>query len=322
MATRAASGKVLDAIAPKIQLMIGGSADLTPSNNTKFKGSEDLSPANYGGRYIHYGVREHAMGAIMNGMTVTGLIPYGGTFLIFSDYMRGAIRLAALSQYPTIFVFTHDSIGLGEDGPTHQPVEHYAALRAIPQLHFVRPADANETSFAWQIALEHRSGPTALSLTRQKVPTLPGTENGGALRGAYVLHDVEEPQIILAASGSEVHVVMEAATLLATHGIAARVVSMPCWSIFDQQEEEYHEEVLPFGIPVLGVESGVSLGWERYADDFYGMSRFGASAPGEVNMEKFGFTPKCVADHAMELLSEIALLSDAVTSFMGDGTEE
>jgi transketolase len=322
MGTRNASGKVLDAIAPKIPLMIGGSADLTPSNNTKFKGSEDLTPSNYAGRYIHYGVREHAMGAIMNGMAVTGLIPYGGTFLIFSDYMRPAIRLAALSHYPTIFVFTHDSVGLGEDGPTHQPVEHYAALRAIPNLHFVRPADPNETAFAWQLALEQRDGPTAHSLTRQKVPTLPGTENGGALRGAYVLRDVEEPVIILASTGSEVHVALEAADALATHGVAARVVSMPCWSIFEEQEEEYQEEVLPFGVPVLGIEAGVSLGWERYADDFYGLNHFGASAPGEVVMEKFGFTASCIVDHALELLSEIEMLTDAMTGHADEFAED
>jgi transketolase len=325
MATRAASGKVLDVIAQKIPLMIGGSADLTPSNNTKFKGSEDVTSANYGGRYVRYGVREHAMGSMMNGMAATGLIPYGGTFLIFSDYMRPAVRLAALSHYPTIFVYTHDSIGLGEDGPTHQPIEHYAAMRAIPNLLFIRPADANETAFAWQIAVEHRDGPTALALTRQKVPTLPGTEDGGALRGAYILHDVDDPELILAATGSEVHIALEAAKMLATHDVAARVVSMPCWTIFEEQEEEYQEHVLPFGVPVLGIEAGISMGWERFADDFYGITHFGASAPGEVNMEKFGFTPQCIMEHALDLLAEVSLLNEAMSEHLeglnGSGEE-
>ena len=324
MATRAASGKVLDAIAPKIQRMIGGSADLTPSNNTKFKGSEDLTPANYGGRYIRYGVREHAMGAIMNGMAVTGLIPYGGTFLCFSDYMRPAVRIAALSDYPTIFVFTHDSIGLGEDGPTHQPVEHYAALRAIPNLHFIRPADANETSFAWRIALEHRDRPIAFALTRQKVPTLPGTETGGTLRGAYTLVEAENPDIIIAATGSEVHIAVDAAKILATHDIAARIVSMPCWSIFELQSEEYRESIFPFAVPVIGVEAGVEMGWQGYADGFVGMKRFGTSAPGEVAMDKFCFTPEHVAERSMELLAEIVSFREVVqnrleTEMIDDG---
>jgi transketolase len=326
MATRAASGKVLDAIAPKIPLMIGGSADLTPSNNTKFKGSEDLTPSNYGGRYIHYGVREHAMGAMMNGMAVTGLIPYGGTFLCFSDYMRPAIRLAALSSYPTIFVFTHDSIGLGEDGPTHQPVEHYAALRAIPNLHFIRPADANETACAWRIALEDRDRPVAFALTRQKVPTLAGTDSGGALRGAYVLVDAEDPDIIIAATGSEVHVAVEASKILATHNVAARIVSMPCFSIFELQTDEYKESIFPFAVPVIGVEAGVEMGWQGYADGFVGMRRFGASAPGEVVLDKFCFTPSHVAERSMELLAEIVSFREVVqnrleTEMMDDDGE-
>lgn len=312
MATRAASGKVLDALAPRIPLMIGGSADLTPSNNTKFKGSEDLTPVNYGGRYIRYGVREHAMGSIMNGMAVTGLIPYGGTFLTFSDYMRPAIRLAALSGYPSIFVFTHDSIGLGEDGPTHQPVEHLAALRSIPNLLVVRPADANETSFAWQIAMEHRDRPVALILTRQKVPALAGTENCGALHGAYILADVEKPDIVIAATGSEVHVAIDAAKILATHNIGVRVVSMPCWELFREEAREYREEVFPVAIPILGMEAGVEMGWQSFADSFLGMTRFGASAPGEVLMEKFGFTATHVAEHAMEILAEVESFREVV----------
>jgi transketolase len=310
MATRASSGKVLDAIAPKLPLLIGGSADLTPSNNTKFKGSEDLTPANYGGRYIRYGVREHGMGSIMNGMAATGLRPYAGTFLTFSDYMRPAIRMAALSRYPTIFVFTHDSIGLGEDGPTHQPVEHYAALRAIPNLTFIRPADANETAFAWQIALDNKQGPTALALTRQKVPTLAGTENGGALRGGYIVSDSVDPIIVLAATGSEVSLAVAAQKLLGEQGISARVVSLPCWSLFEQQEPEYREEVIPIGLPVLGIEAGVELGWERYAFAFVGMTGYGLSGKDTDVMKHFGFTPEHVADRAVYLIEELGMMEE------------
>ncbi len=302
MATRAASGKVLDAIAPAIPFLMGGSADLTPSNNTRFAGAIDCQPGSYQGRYVRYGVREHAMGAMMNGMAVTGLIPYAGTFLCFSDYVRPAIRLAALSGYRSIFVFTHDSIGLGEDGPTHQPVEHYAALRSMPNLMFIRPADANETALAWQLALTNEEGPTAMALTRQKVPTLPGTEAGGALRGGYVLRPADEPRIILAATGSEVHLAMEAAELLAGDGVPARVVSLPCWSVFEEQGEEYVESVFPFGVPVLGIEAGTSFGWSRYADDMIALDHFGASAPDTVLMKAFGFTAENVAARARELV--------------------
>ncbi len=313
IATRSASGKVLDAIAPLLPMMVGGSADLTPSNNTKFKGSEDFSPANYAGRYIRYGVREHAMGAIMNGMAATGLIPYGGTFLTFSDYMRPAIRLAALSGYRTIFVFTHDSIGLGEDGPTHQPIEHYAALRAIPNLRFVRPADANETATAWVQAIEHRDGPTALALTRQKLPVLPGTDGGDSDRGAYVLRDAHDPAITLVASGSEVALALAAADILEEEEeIEVRVVSFPCWEIFEEQDEDYRLYVFESGVPVLAIESGVPFGWERYADRIYGIDHYGASAPGEVVMEKFGFTPERVADAAREMLREAGDIAESV----------
>lgn len=312
MATRSASGKVLDAIASHLPLMVGGSADLTPSNNTKFKGSENMSAENPSGRYIHYGVREHAMGAMMNGMVVTGLLPYGGTFLTFSDYMRPAIRLAALSGYPTIFVFTHDSIGLGEDGPTHQPIEHYAALRVIPHLRFIRPADANETAAAWRLAIEHRTGPTALALTRQKLPVLPGTDGGGAMRGAYILHDVEGPAIVLVATGSEVSLALNAADILAEEGVLARVVSMPCWEVFEEQDEDYKSRVLETGLPSMGIEAGVGQGWERYVDYFIGIDQFGASAPGEVVMEKFGFTPENVAKEAMRVLRERAEFETAL----------
>lgn len=303
MATRQASGKVLDAITGSVSLLIGGSADLTPSNNTRFKGAVDITPADYSGRYMRYGVREHAMGSIMNGMAVTGLLPYAGTFLTFSDYMRPAIRLAALSGYGVTYVFTHDSIGLGEDGPTHQPIEHIAALRSMPNLVVVRPGDANETSDAWRIALERRDGPTALALTRQKLPTLAGTEGGGALRGAYVLADINEPDVTIAATGSELHLAVEAARILETRSIAARVVSMPSWEIFEQQDQGYRDSVFPDDVPVLGVEAGVSMGWDRYADDCVCMRGYGMSAPAEAVFKEFGFTAANVAQRAAELVA-------------------
>jgi transketolase len=302
MATRQASGSALDALAPVITTLIGGSADLTPSNNTRFKGAEDFAPGRYGGRYIRYGVREHAMGAIMNGIAATGFIPYGGTFLTFSDYMRGAVRLAALSGYPTIFVYTHDSIGLGEDGPTHQPIEHLAALRAMPNLVVIRPGDANETAFAWQSAIERRDGPTALALTRQKVPTLAGTEAAGALRGGYVLADIDEPDVVIIGTGSELHLAVDAARLLEGRGIAARVVSMPSWEIFEMQDDEYRAGVLPVDVPTLAVEAGVAMGWERYADDCLCIDRYGMSAPADDVFREFGFTAENVAARAERLV--------------------
>ncbi|MBC8144219.1 MAG: transketolase [bacterium] len=305
MASRQASGKVLDAIAAHVPLLIGGSADLTPSNNTRFKGATDITPTDYAGRYIRYGVREHAMGSIMNGMAATGLIPFAGTFMTFSDYMRPAIRLAALSGHSVVYVFTHDSIGLGEDGPTHQPVEHLAALRTIPNLVVIRPGDANETSDAWRIAIERRDGPTALALSRQKIPTLAGSESGGALRGAYVLADINEPDVILAATGSELHLAVDAARILETQNIAARVVSMPSWELFELQDAEYHDSVFPRDIPVLGIEAGVSFGWDRYADDCVCIDRFGASAPADAVFKEFGFTAENVANRARELVESI-----------------
>ncbi len=305
-ATRAASGDVLDAIAPHIWQMIGGSADLSPSNKTQFKGSTHITEENYGVRYIHYGVREHAMGAIMNGMAVTGLIPYGGTFLTFSDYMRPTIRLAALSGYGSIFVFTHDSVALGEDGPTHQPIEHYAVLRAIPNLRFIRPADANETAYAWQAAIEHREGPTALSLTRQNLPTLPGTENGGLLRGAYPLIDTDNPDLILVATGSEVRLAVEASATLKDEGYSVGVVSMPCWELFEMESDEYREEIFPTDVPVLGVESGISMGWERYTDYFIGIDRFGMSGPGDEVMKELGINLENILTTAREMIAYYA----------------
>ena len=298
IATRKASGKVLDTLMPKLPMVLGGSADLTPSNNTLFEGAENFDKNNRNGRYIHYGVREHAMGAIMNGISVSGLArAYGGTFLVFSDYMRPAIRVAAMSGYPTIFVFTHDSIGIGEDGPTHQPVEQLAALRAIPNLLVFRPADANETAQAWKFTLEYREGPVALLLTRQGLPVLDQEKLGSAenlSKGAYVLVEADKPDVLLLATGSEVSLAMGACEKLAADGISARVVSMPCWELFEKQSKEYKDSVLPPNVKArVGIEAGVEQGWNKWLGEegiFIGMSSFGASAPGKVCFEKFGIT--------------------------------
>ncbi len=298
IATRKASGKVLDALMPKLPLIMGGSADLTPSNLTLFAGGKDFQKDARDGRYLRFGIREHAMGAIMNGISVSGLArAYGGTFLVFSDYMRGAVRVAALSKYPTIFVFTHDSIGVGEDGPTHQPVEHMAALRAIPNLLVFRPADANETAQAWKYALEHRDGPVALLLTRQGLTVLDQSKYNSAAnlsKGAYVLAGTDKPDVLLLASGSEVGVALEAAEKLAAENITAQVVSMPCWELFEKQSQEYKDSVIPPSVKArVGIEAGVGLGWSKWLGDngiFIGMSSFGASAPAKVCFEKFGIT--------------------------------
>ena len=303
-ATRESQGKVLDALMPKLPLVLGGSADLTPSNNTRFKGASDFSRENRLGRYVRYGVREHAMGAIMNGIAVSGmLVPYGGTFFAFSDYMRPAIRLAALSKYPTIFVFTHDSIGLGEDGPTHQAVEHLAALRAIPGLIVIRPADANETQQAWKFALEHRSGPVLLALTRQKLPVLDQATYARAenlAKGGYVLVPDANPRILLIGTGSEVQLALGAREELSKEGIRSCVVSMPSWELFEQQPQEYRDSVLPPEVKArVAVEAGVKLGWEKYLGEkggFVGMSSFGMSAPVGVVFRNFGIT----VDHVVE----------------------
>ena len=298
VATRKASGKVLDAVMPKLPLVLGGSADLTPSNNTKFAGAKDFQKEARDGRYIHYGVREHAMGAIMNGISVSGLVrAYGGTFLVFSDYMRGAVRVAAMSRYTTIFVFTHDSVGIGEDGPTHQPVEQIAALRAMPNLMVIRPADANETAQAWKFALEHTDGPVALLFTRQGLAVIDQKKYGSAAnlsKGAYVLLGADKPDVLLLATGSEVSIVTDAAEKLAAERISAQVVSMPCWELFEKQSKEYRDLVLPPSVKArVGIEAGVELGWNKWLGDkgiFIGMSSFGASAPGKVCFEKFGIT--------------------------------
>jgi len=299
MATRAASGAVLNAIAAVIPELVGGSADLAPSTDTYLKGYSDVTSGEFAGRNFHFGVREHAMAAMLNGMTAHGgLRVYGGTFLIFSDYMRPAVRLAALQKLPVVFVYSHDSIGLGEDGPTHQPIEHLASLRAIPNLLLLRPADANETAAAWRIALERDDGPTALVLTRQKLPVL---KPGGAVeKGAYVMEDGSD--VVLIATGSEVPVCLEARKLLAEQGIAARVVSMPSWKLFHEQSKRYRDAVLPPGIPRLSVEAATTFGWCEWADDAIGIDHFGASAPGEVLLEKFGFTPEHVAERARKLV--------------------
>ena len=305
MATRASSGKVLNALAAKLPELIGGSADLAPSNNTKLDGYPAFQKDSPQGRNFHFGVREHAMGAALNGMAVFGgVIPYGGTFLVFSDYNRPAIRVAALSHIPSIFVFTHDSIGLGEDGPTHQPVEHLAALRTIPNLTVIRPADANEVAAAWKVAIENKHGPTVLALTRQNVPTFGPFSEPTVERGAYVLKDFgPEPKLILMASGSEVGLIYAAAEKLAAEGIAVRVVSFPSWELFEKQDQAYRESVLPKSIQVrLAVEAGVRQGWERYASAFVCMDSFGASAPAKILFEKFGFTVENVMAKAKELL--------------------
>ena len=298
IATRKASGKVLDALMPNLPLVLGGSADLTPSNNTRFAGAKDFQKDARDGRYIHYGIREHAMGAIMNGISVSGLArAYGGTFLVFSDYMRGAIRVAAISKYPTIFVFTHDSIGIGEDGPTHQPVEQLAALRAMPNLIVFRPADANETAQAWKFALEYKGSPVALLLTRQGLPVIDENKYNSTAnlsKGAYILLGADKPDVLLLASGSEVSVALSAAEQLAKEEISAQVVSMPSWELFEKQEQKYRDSVIPPNVKArIGIEAGVELGWHKWLGDkgvFIGMSSFGASAPGKVCFEKFGIT--------------------------------
>ncbi len=305
MATRASSGKVLNAIALKLPELIGGSADLTPSNNTLFEQAGDFQKDNPTGRYLRFGVREHGMGAALNGLNLFGgLVAYGGTFLIFSDYMKPAIRIAAISHIPSIFVFTHDSIGLGEDGPTHQPIEQLAALRATPNVTVIRPADANEVTEAWRIALTHKTGPIALALTRQNVPTVDrGGRRALVEKGAYVLKDFGEPEIILMASGSEVGLIFEAAQKLAEEGRGVRVVSFPSWNLFESQDEAYRESVLPKNISArLAVEAASPLGWERYATSIIGLDHYGASAPAKVIFENFGFTVENVVAKAKESL--------------------
>ncbi len=313
LATRAASGQVLNALAPVIPELTGGSADLDPSNKTSLKGYLFFQHETPDGRNLHFGVREHGMGGILNGMALYGgLRVYGGTFMVFSDYMRPAVRLAALMQVPVVYVWTHDSFYVGEDGPTHQPVEHLLALRAIPGLTVIRPADANETAAAWKVALELRR-PVALALTRQKLPVFEETQEKaleGVARGAYILRDAPQARIdlLLIATGSEVALALEAQRLLAEQQISARVVSMPSWELFDAQPLFYRLNVLP---PTtsrrLAIEAGVTLGWERYIGEHgavIGIDHFGASAPAQVLQEKFGFTATQVVERALRLLTE------------------
>ncbi|MBW2622823.1 MAG: transketolase [Deltaproteobacteria bacterium] len=316
MATRIASGKVLNDIAPFLLNLVGGSADLAPSNMTLIKESDDFEASNCVGRNIRFGVREHAMGSILNGLNLHGgLVPFGGTFLIFSDYMRPAIRLAALMGLRVIYVFTHDSIGLGEDGPTHQPIEQLAALRAIPNLTVIRPCDANETAEAWRAALNRNDGPTALALTRQGLPTLDRAVYGpvaGLHQGAYVLKEADgsKPDAILIATGSEVHVALKAARKLEEEGVSTRVVSMPSWEVFEQQPTDCRDQVLPPEVKVrAAIEAGISQGWDRYAGqagEVIGIDHFGASAPADVLFEKFGLTPERMVETVKGIMNRKA----------------
>jgi len=314
MASRISSGKVLNAVAKHVPWLIGGSADLAPSTMTTltFDGAGSFEPGSYGGRNFHFGIREHGMAAALNGMALSDVRPFGATFFVFSDYLRPSMRLSALMRLPVIYVFTHDSIGVGEDGPTHQPVEHLAAARAIPNLLVMRPGDANEVVEAWRAIMPLKDRPTALVLTRQNLPTLDRTKYAsaaGTARGAYVLADAEKgakPEVILIGTGSEVSLCVEAYEQLTAAGIRARVVSMPCWELFDEQTEDYRNSVLPPGVTArIGVETGISLGWDKYLGlqgRFIGMTGFGASAPGGVLAKHFGFTTEHVVATAKSML--------------------
>jgi transketolase len=304
IATRVASGACIEAILDGVPGLIGGGADLTGNTGTAIKGQGVTSAQEPGGRQIYFGVREHGMGGVMNGMALHGgNLPVGGTFLVFSDYMRGAIRLASVSRAHVIYSFTHDSVGVGEDGPTHQPIEHVASLRAMPNLRVIRPADANETAQAWRIAV-NEGGPTALILSRQNLPVLEGTAGtDGVARGAYTLVDCEgTPDVVLIGTGSEVSVCVEAATMLGARGVKARVVSMPCWALFDSQPDQYRSAVFPNDVPRVSIEAGVTLGWSRYADLSVGIERFGESAPGDVVLAKLGINPTNLVEQTLGLL--------------------
>jgi transketolase len=318
MATRQASGEVINALAPHMPTLVGGSADLGPSNNTDIKDGGSFQPGSYEGRIFHFGVREHAMGATLTGMSLNGgLIPYGGTFMCFSDYMKPAIRLAALSHVQVVYVFTHDSVGLGEDGPTHQPVEQLAGLRAIPNLYVIRPADVHEVREAWRLAILRQHGPTALVLTRQKVALIDRVNTyasaEGARQGAYTLAEATDaegkattPRLILLSTGSEVSLCLEARETLQAEGTPTRVVSMPCWELFDEQPREYREGVIPPGVPArFAVEAAASLGWHKYTGsggDCLCLDRFGASAPGATALKELGFNTQNVIERARALL--------------------
>ncbi len=317
VATRDASQKVLAVLAPRVPALLGGAADLSPSTKTLLPGAPDFSASDSGGRNFHFGVREHAMVGALNGMALHGgLIPYGGTFLTFSDYARGAIRLAGLQKTHIIMVFTHDSIGLGEDGPTHQPIEQLLGLRSVPELAVFRPADANESVVCWRQAME-RAGPCALVFTRQKIPVLDPDKypvREGTPRGGYVLSEaVGGPAALtLVATGSEVSVALDAQTQLAGKGIRARVVSLPCWRVFDEQTKEYRDSVLSPGLPVVSMEAGTTLGWDRYLGVrgvAIGIDHFGASAPGPIALKEFGFTPEHMVEVATQLLASTSVVA-------------
>ncbi|MCH7963668.1 MAG: transketolase [Bacteroidetes bacterium] len=314
IATRSASGKVINSIEKELPTFIGGSADLAPSTNTLMKDETDFSATDRSGRNFHFGIREHGMASILNGMAIYGgIIPYGATFLIFSDYLRPAIRLGAISGIKVIYVFTHDSIGLGEDGPTHQPIEHLAAIRAIPKVVVIRPADANETVEAWKAALEHKGSPVALMLTRQKLPVLDRSVLSPAEnlnKGAYVIKDCDvEPQMILMATGSEVSITIEAADKLNEKGIKTRVVSFPSWELFEKQSEEYKKEVLPSKIKArVSVEAGIAQGWDKYVGDYgesISVDKFGASAPFKIIFENYGFSVKNIIKTAEKVFQKV-----------------
>ncbi len=311
LATRKASGKALNAIAEKLPLFIGGSADLSPSTDTVLNAFESFTDENHSGRNFHFGIREHAMGSVLNGIALTkGFIPYGATFLIFSDYMRPPVRLAAIMKIKPVFIFTHDSIALGEDGTTHQPVEQLIGLRSVPDLTVIRPADPNETVQAWRTTIEHKGGPVAIILTRQNVPIIDQdkyAKAGNLDKGAYILSDCEgEPQLILMASGSEVHLVLEAQEKLKEESIKARVVSFPSWELFETQNNEYKEKVLPKKVRArLAVEAGSPIGWHKFVTDdgdVVGITKFGESAPGEEVMKEYGFSVENVVAKAKALL--------------------
>jgi transketolase len=332
VATRKASGEVLAALAPVLPELWGGSADLAESNNTTMEGEPSFLPPEHAtkafpggwyGRTLHFGIREHGMGAILNGIVLHGgTRPYGGTFLIFSDYMRPAVRLAALMKLPVIYVWTHDSIGLGEDGPTHQPIEQLTALRAIPGLDVVRPADANETAWAWRMALEHTDRPTALALTRQNLPTLDRTELAGAdgvAQGGYILAEAGtgQPEVIIVATGSEVSLALTARQRLEESGTPTRVVSMPCREWFDAQDSAYRERVLPTGVRArVSVEAGVAMSWRDLVGEFgecVSIEHYGASAPYQVLFEQFGFTADRVVAAARASLSRVGAIKGSTT---------
>ncbi|MBK7600590.1 MAG: transketolase [Acidobacteria bacterium] len=313
MATREASGKALNAFAKSLPMLLGGSADLRPSNNTFLEGMGEFQPDNYSGRNFHFGVREHAMGSLMNGISLTRpLIPFGGTFMVFYDYMRPPVRLAAMMGLQAIYVYTHDSIGLGEDGPTHQPVEHLMGMRALPNLVLLRPADANETAVAWRVALENQHGPTAIALSRQKLPVFDRTRYASAenvIKGAYVMSESPTGKIdaIIIATGSEVSIAIEAQDKLTAEGIGARVVSMPSWELFDRQSQAYRDEVLPPAVTSrVSIEAGLTFGWRNYVGDrgdMIGLDRFGASAPYQVLYENFGFTASNIVERVKKLIA-------------------